>query len=82
MGSGKRLEIDVIVKNEGEDSFESMFYMKMPPGINFFNTERLSGSLEIPIKCSPPSETTNNTMKCDIGNPLPKDKLVSSLHRE
>lgn len=76
LGSGKRLEIDVIVKNEGEDSFESMFYMKMPPGINFFNTERLSGSLEIPIKCSPPSETTNNTMKCDIGNPLPKDKLV------
>lgn len=76
LGSGKKLELDVIVKNEGEDSFESMFYMKLPPGVTYFNTIKLGGSVDVPVKCSPPSDFTNYTLKCDIGNPLPKDKLV------
>lgn len=72
------MKIDVEVQNEGEDAFEAMFNMLMPPGANFTKIERLDSSkTEIPITCSAPSAGNNHTLKCDIGNPLPRDKLVS-----
>lgn len=76
LGSNKRLEVDVIVQNLGEDSFESMFYMRLPKGVNYFKTERVDDSRNIPVQCSAPTQLSNNTLKCDIGNPLPSERMV------
>lgn len=40
IGSRKRLELDVTVKNGGEDAFEAMFYLYMPLGINYVNINK------------------------------------------
>lgn len=78
LGSGERLYIDVLVQNEGEDSFESTFDMAIPPGMNYVNIERIDDAeKEIPVLCSAPTYANNFTLHCDIGNPLPKEKLVS-----
>ncbi|XP_044732044.1 integrin alpha-PS2 isoform X2 [Chrysoperla carnea] len=77
LGSNEKLKIDVEVQNEGEDAFEAMFNMKIPEGVNFTKIERLDSSkADIPVTCSAPSSANNRTLKCDIGNPLPRDKLV------
>lgn len=78
LGSGERMNINVLVQNEGEDAFEASFKMQVPPGLNYVKIERLDeGEREIPVQCSAPSYANNNTLDCDIGNPLPKEKLVS-----
>lgn len=40
IGSKSRLELDVTVKNAGEDAFEAMFYLYMPLGINYVNINK------------------------------------------
>jgi len=69
MGSNERIYIDVEVANKGEDSYESMLYMTVPQGISYVGFDKIGK--DIPILCSAPSPSTNNTLKCDIGNPLP-----------
>jgi hypothetical protein len=77
LGSEKRLELDVIVENKDEDSFETTFVMAVPAGVNYINIERMdSAEREIVVQCSAPSKTNNNTLRCDLGNPLPKNRLV------
>lgn len=55
--------------------------MQMPPGIDFKKIERKDKyERNIPITCSPPRLANNNTLICDIGNPLPQSKYVSPLN--
>lgn len=70
MGSNRKLEFDVTVSNFGEDSFETTFEMKYPRGI-FFN--KIGYKSDESILCSP---RENQTIKCDIGNPLPTRKIA------
>lgn len=52
--------------------------MTVPPGVNYVKIERIDDNEnDIPVQCSAPSIMTNNTLHCDLGNPLPKDKYVS-----
>jgi hypothetical protein len=82
MGSEKRLEFDVQVFNYGEDAFESMFYLTVPPGLNYINIERIDYDGAVAVLCSAPTLDSNNTLRCDIGNPLPASTLVSiNLYR-
>lgn len=75
--SEQLLAIDVEVRNEGEDAFEATYEMKIPLGMDYKRIERLDkAEREIPVQCSPPSANNNNTLRCDIGNPLPKAKRV------
>jgi len=77
LGSEKRLELDVIVENKHEDSFETTFVMVVPAGVNYINIERMDNAeREILVQCSAPSPANNNTLRCDLGNPLPKNRLV------
>lgn len=77
LGSGEKLEIEVKVINMGEDSFETMYNLKIPPGLHYTKIERLDDNeQEIPVLCSAPSAQNNNTLKCDIGNPLPRNKQL------
>ncbi|XP_032674406.1 integrin alpha-PS2 isoform X2 [Odontomachus brunneus] len=75
LGSGKRLELEVLVQNNGEDAFEATYNLQLPTGIDYIKIERIE-TLEIPVHCSAPKQSNNNTLRCDIGNPLPQNKLV------
>lgn len=75
LGSGNRLEFDVLVQNANEDAFEASYNLKLPAGVNYIKIERIDKA-EIPVQCSAPKQSNNNTLKCDIGNPLPKNNLV------
>lgn len=77
LGTGERFDIEAKVVNYGEDAFETIFNLRIPPGLNFTRIERLpDDDREIPVQCSAPDAENNNTLKCDIGNPLPQHKHV------
>nr|XP_031836147.1 integrin alpha-PS2 isoform X2 [Nomia melanderi] len=75
LGSGKRLELDVLVQNMGEDAFESTYNLKLPTGIDYIKVEKIE-TMGVPVQCSAPKQSNNNTLRCDIGNPLQKNGLV------
>nr|XP_003704431.2 PREDICTED: integrin alpha-PS2 isoform X1 [Megachile rotundata] len=76
LGSGKKLELDVLVQNIGEDAFESTYNLRLPYGIDYINVEKIE-TMGIPVQCSAPNKQwNNNTLRCDIGNPLPKQGIV------
>nr|CAD7462062.1 unnamed protein product [Timema tahoe] len=82
LGSGGEFEIDVLVENKGQDAFEAVYDLQLPPGMNYINFDRLDEERDVPVQCSAPTPQTNNTLKCDIGNPLPENKLVRNLHND
>ncbi|KOC66795.1 Integrin alpha-PS2 [Habropoda laboriosa] len=75
LGSGKRLELDVYVQNIGEDAFEATYNLKLPAGIDYIKVEKIE-TMGVPVQCSAPKQSNNNTLRCDIGNPLQKNRLV------
>lgn len=76
-GSKDLLVFDVKISNFGEDAFEAGFFMGIPEGMNFRKIERIGDSRDTPVTCTAPSLITNNTLKCDIGNPLSSGKVAS-----
>ncbi|CAG7835819.1 unnamed protein product [Allacma fusca] len=76
IGSTERINIEVEVKNLGEDSYESMLYMTVPPSLAYVSVDRLDTNKKVPVLCSPPAPSTNNTLRCEIGNPLPRSGHV------
>ena len=75
LGSGKRLQLDVLVQNMGEDAFESTYNLKLPAGIDYIKVEKIE-TMGVPVQCSAPKQSNNNTLRCDIGNPFQKNGLV------
>lgn len=75
LGSDKRIELEVTVQNAYEDAFEATYNLVLPPGIDYIKIET-QDKPEIPVHCSAPKQSNNNTLKCDIGNPLPNGNLV------
>ncbi|GIY28592.1 integrin alpha-PS2 [Caerostris darwini] len=77
IGTKKRLELDMTIRNAGEDAFESMLYVTMPLDVNYINIEK--SKLDFPVSCSGahPELTGENVLKCDIGNPLPANKTLN-----
>lgn len=65
------LEVEII--NTGEDSFESTLLVKHSGNVlyNRVINEHPESSF---LSCD--SDNENNTLKCEIGNPLPKDRAV------
>ncbi|KAJ8683507.1 hypothetical protein QAD02_019299 [Eretmocerus hayati] len=77
LGSKELLNLDVSIRNAGEDAFEATFYLQLPPGIDYVKKENDKGSNEVIVQCSPPKTSNNNTLRCDVGNPLPGGKIVT-----
>ncbi|KAG8178041.1 hypothetical protein JTE90_022924 [Oedothorax gibbosus] len=77
IGTKKRLELDMTIRNGGEDAFESMLYVSMPLDVNYVNIDRTK--LDFPVSCSGahPETAGENVLKCDIGNPLPANKTLN-----
>ena len=76
MGSTERINIEVEVDNNGEDSYESTLYMTVPSSLSYVSVDRLDTNRKVAVLCSPPTPSTNNTLRCDIGNPLPRFERV------
>lgn len=76
-GSSDRLDVDVSIYNDGEDAFESQFYLHLPKMLDFINTDRSSSSSS--VLCSPPNyeDDEHRVLICDIGNPLSTQQSVS-----
>lgn len=77
LGSPNLLVLDVLISNLGEDAFEAGFFMTIPKGLLYRKIERIGKVRDTPITCNPPSPATNNTVKCDIGNPMPQHGSVN-----
>ncbi|XP_077291067.1 integrin subunit alpha inflated isoform X2 [Arctopsyche grandis] len=75
LGSGENLVIDVVIHNTGEDAFEASYNLDLPRGINFVNIKR-SDESDVLVQCLVQNNNVNQSLKCDIGNPLPQDSLV------
>lgn len=77
IGSKKRLELNIILVNAGEDAFESMLYMNMPLDVDYVNLGRVRPT-DIPVSCG--TETVEEEEKkliCDVGNPLPANTTLT-----
>lgn len=78
--------INVTVQNGGEDSYETKLYFDVPQGFEYGGIESVGGdgSKSAPA-CSPTSDEPDSdgkwTFACDLGNPLPANKVVSSVVR-
>lgn len=77
LGANESLIVEVYISNNGEDAFESNFFMTIPKGLNYKSTKQIGESLDTSYTCTAPSYQTNNTLKCDLGNPLPAGKTVN-----
>lgn len=79
LGSG-HLIFNVSVHNKEEDSFGTLFRMKIPSGVSYSRFEDLtSHKTDVNVQCYPPKRDNNYIVSCDIGNPLPSNKEVSNL---
>ncbi|KAK9701179.1 Integrin alpha [Popillia japonica] len=72
LASNEVLYFDITVSNNNEDSFETTFSVQIPEDVNFTKVE---DSGDVKITCREIS--INYTIVCDIGNPLPAQKIVS-----
>ena len=76
MGSGERLEIQSEITNSGEDAFNALLEVQLPRGVSYINANTTDPSVN--ILCSPPSVMNNNTVQCEVGNPLRANKVVTA----
>nr|XP_022917597.1 integrin alpha-PS2 isoform X1 [Onthophagus taurus] len=72
LGSKEKLEFDVIVENAGEDSFETTFSIQIPEGVDFNKVVEVDRN-EVRVSCT---AGENNTINCDVGNPLPTKTIA------
>lgn len=47
VGSRKKLEMSITVKNRGEDSYETMFYMRMPYDVQYIRTNKSAHNVSL-----------------------------------
>ncbi|GFQ81400.1 integrin alpha-PS2, partial [Trichonephila clavata] len=79
IGSQKRLELNVILINAGEDAFESMLYISIPVDVDYVNIGRVR-PMDIPVSCTGNEDENivgDRRLVCDVGNPLPANTTLS-----
>ncbi|GAV07234.1 hypothetical protein RvY_17099-2 [Ramazzottius varieornatus] len=80
LGRSEPLTIEVQVSNEGEDSFETMFYLHLPLGVDYVKMQQTGGTQNVAVTCThrggsrqPTTASlqgSENVVMCDIGNPF------------
>ena len=75
IGSDEKLILDVTVKNNGEDAFESMFYLTMPMSINYIAINKTRSDYPVCYGAKP-DQTGVNILTCDLGNPQQRNEVV------
>lgn len=77
LDSNNELIINVFVRNEGEDAFETNFYLVVPKGVDY--SSAAAAESEVKISCTERTLAANKLVQCEIGNPLPGHKIVSVI---
>lgn len=75
IGSNEKVVLDVTVKNQGEDAFESMFYLHMPMTISYNNINKTRPDYPVCYGARP-DQTGTNILTCDLGNPQPRGDVL------
>jgi len=76
MGSGERLEIQTVINNSGEDAFNAVLEVQLPRGVSYINANTTDTGIN--ILCSPPTPLNNNTVQCEVGNPLRANSEITT----
>ncbi|XP_015914570.1 integrin alpha-PS2 [Parasteatoda tepidariorum] len=78
IGSQKKLEMNVIIINAGEDAFETMLYATIPVAVNFVKIEKIK-PLDTFVGCSmlEMTDEDHNEIACDLGNPMPANSTLA-----
>merc|ERR1719158_1236845 len=76
MGSGERLEIQTEITNSGEDAFNAVLEVQLPRGVSYINANTTDTGIN--ILCSPPTPLNNNTVQCEVGNPLRANSEITT----
>jgi len=76
MGSGERLEIQTVINNSGEDAFNAVLEVQLPRGVSYINANTTDPGIS--ILCSPPTPLNNNTVQCEVGNPLRANREITT----
>eukprot|EP00092_Neocalanus_flemingeri_P075464 GFUD01093478.1.p1 GENE.GFUD01093478.1~~GFUD01093478.1.p1 ORF type:complete len:1604 (-),score=365.26 GFUD01093478.1:1523-5899(-) len=76
MGSGERLEIQTVINNSGEDAFNAVLEVQLPRGVSYINANTTDPGIS--ILCSPPTPLNNNTVQCEVGNPLRSNREITT----
>lgn len=71
LDSGENFYLNISVTNNAEDAFESTVEVKYPDGLFYITSQDIQ--VVSHVLCS---ATENFTIKCDIGNPVPSNKVV------
>ncbi|VDN30970.1 unnamed protein product, partial [Cylicostephanus goldi] len=75
--------VNVTVQNGGEDSYETKLFFDVPEGFEYSGV--VSTDEKTAPSCSPtttePNEDGSWTFACELGNPLPQDKTLSTAVR-
>ncbi|RZC36150.1 integrin alpha-PS2 [Asbolus verrucosus] len=71
LDSKDNLELDITVLNTKEDAYDSTFEVHYPEGLNYINYVIIK--VETSFSCT---ENGNRTIRCEIGNPVPNNKIV------
>ncbi|VDL81598.1 unnamed protein product [Nippostrongylus brasiliensis] len=75
--------VNVTVNNGGEDSYETKLYFDIPDGFEYSGV--VSTDEKTAPTCSPtskePDEEGRWTFACELGNPLPQQKTLSTVIR-
>ncbi|KAH9423941.1 hypothetical protein DERP_005526 [Dermatophagoides pteronyssinus] len=79
VGSRKKLLMSVWIKNQGEDSYETIFNMRMPYDVQYIRINKSAAHPEIVCYGARPELTGVNDLTCDIGNPLRSGKTAEFI---
>lgn len=70
--NAEELYFDITVSNKKEDSFETKFTIQLPEYVNYGGIDNTG---DVKVGCI--ENKVNRTFVCNIGNPLPAQKIVS-----
>lgn len=75
IGSTGNVELSVNVDNRGEDAFEAMMFVTIPPDLNYVKVDK--GKLDS-VTCGGAQKqfSGESQLACDVQNPLPAGKKV------
>ncbi|KAK3588064.1 hypothetical protein CHS0354_012112 [Potamilus streckersoni] len=69
LGELEKLDILVLIENRGEDAYEAMLVIYLPPGAKY--NQITNKKYVIPVFCDTDKKNASLVV-CDLGNPLPK----------
>ena len=76
VGYGQHLLIKSEITNSGEDAFNAMLEVQLPRSVSYIKANTTDPRRK--ILCSPPCAMSNNTIKCEIGNPFEANMTITA----